>query len=148
MDDCPGSFSPWCLSHPGGMRCDLYVAICLAQNMDLANPVFWRRVSGSLSPSVDLAYPYFGAHRRRRGGEVTCLTMSYTIVADITEEAERSVSTCFGCSGANPARSVIFSLMDGGFTIGAMASKPLTYLPMKRSPWLSIYTGLAVLAFA
>ncbi|KAK1754030.1 major facilitator superfamily domain-containing protein [Echria macrotheca] len=67
------------------------------------------------------------------GGEVTFLTVSYTMVADVTEEAERSM---------------VFSLMNGGFTIVGMASKPLTYLLLKRSPWLSIYAGLAVLAIA
>ncbi|KAK1751710.1 major facilitator superfamily domain-containing protein [Echria macrotheca] len=65
------------------------------------------------------------------GGEAILSAMVYTILADISSEAQRA--TAFFYLGA--------SLMGG-----ALIANPLVFLAMKRGPWFSISIGLSCLA--
>ena len=90
------------------------------------------------------------------GGEVTVLTMVYAMVADVTDEAQRwvllilitAITWMIVANLRVTLRSVTFSLFTAGMAIGGMLESPLTYLLMKRSPWLSIYVGLALSVFS
>ncbi|KAK5660571.1 hypothetical protein OQA88_13125 [Cercophora sp. LCS_1] len=67
------------------------------------------------------------------GGPFFFSSITYTIVADVTTEAQRS--TYFFFVGA-----VVAS--------GALLSKPIAYLARKQGVWFSIYLGLAILTIS
>ncbi|KAK0649758.1 major facilitator superfamily domain-containing protein [Cercophora newfieldiana] len=67
------------------------------------------------------------------GGEVTVATIVYAIVADVTDESNRSVT---------------FSLFVAAETIGGVLQNPLAYLMMKAGIWISVFVGLSIMAIS
>ncbi|KAK0715061.1 major facilitator superfamily domain-containing protein [Lasiosphaeris hirsuta] len=67
------------------------------------------------------------------GGPTVYMAMMYTIVADISNEAQKSTAFFF-----------LGSVIQGS----ALLSNPITYFVMKKSAWFSITIGLILLALA